>query len=153
MTPARFLDNILSDLHQGSTIRVLLVEDDSVDAERVYRILNKTGEFSLQHVMSLAKAIPIISGADVDLILLDLNLSDCSSLNAIPALRALTPAPIVVLSGADEGSGVRSAALLNGADTFISKSFNLEGNLRWSIHAAIRGGNDVAEESLNAHGQ
>lgn len=148
MTPADFPDELLSDAHSGSKIRVLLAEDDDVDAERVERILGQGNEFELQRVKSLAKAFLIIANNDVDLIQLDLGLSDCSSLDAIQSLRRVSSAKIIVLSGMDENSSVRSTALVNGADTFLSKFGNLERSLRWSIHSTSRGVKQVSIDSL-----
>jgi DNA-binding NarL/FixJ family response regulator len=60
--------------------------------------------------------------ADLDLILLDNKLPGMDGLAALPALRETAPTvPVVILSGTDDHSAVRSA-LAEGAVGFIHKS-------------------------------
>lgn len=71
-------------------------------------------------VASLARATKILSEREVDLVLLDLDLLDSSSLATLRAVRAATDAAVIVLSSqGDELVGVQS--LREGADDFVLK--------------------------------
>lgn len=134
MKPTELLESILGD---GPTIKVLLVEDDEVDALRVERILSKGGEFELQRLSSMVNLVNDVSNNDIDVILLDLGLAGRSTTAVIPLLHSLTLAPIVVLSGIDPESHTVSKSISDGAHSFISKSDDLETDLVHAIHAAI----------------
>lgn len=117
-------------------MKILLVENDEVDAERVIRITDGCGGFSVIHERSLAKAVPVIAKRCINVVLLDLGLSDCDCLEAISALSDLSDAPVIVLSGAPE-EAVKNTSMERGAFNFLSKSDNLEQHLPEMLAAAI----------------
>lgn len=123
-------------LLEDLVVKILLVENDPVDAERVLRILRSTGGFDVIHELSLAKAVPVLVSQSVDVALLDLGLSDCDCLEAITALRDMSNASIIVLSGAPEDE-VKAKTLERGAAEFLSKSADLELHLVDAIETAV----------------
>jgi serine phosphatase RsbU (regulator of sigma subunit) len=101
-------------------LRVLLVEDDDGDALIVEDLLQESAApIVLQHVRTLAEAIPV-AGAH-DCALLDLNLPDSTGVEGLRALRAAADAPaILVLTGLDdEQRGIE--ALAAGAQDYLIK--------------------------------
>lgn len=103
---------------------VLLIEDDPGDAAliqwqleslraRVYRVHRVD---CLQNARLWLDAQP----APPDVVLLDLNLPDCSGLETIRTCQTLTDAPIVVLTGMDDESATQ-AAIESGAEDYLAK--------------------------------
>jgi len=104
-------------------IRLLLVEDDKVDASLV--------QLALQHVAGVAFDVAIVATASAavdqlanggfDIVLLDLSLPDSSGLDTIHRLQDYLPAiPVIVLTGnSDEETGVQ--AIHQGAQDFLVK--------------------------------
>lgn len=100
-----------------------------------------------------ASAVALLAdGTDVpDLILLDLNLPDCSGLAALDAVRAAAPAaPVVVLSAEDDRNTILDA-LNRGAMGFITKTMNPD--LVWSaLGLVLAGGVYVPHNVVTGHG-
>lgn len=121
---------------ESPSVKILLIENDDVDAERVVRIVGECPDSVVEHERSLAKAIPLLIHRTIDVVLLDLGLSDCDCLEAISALSDISSAPIVVLSGAPEETA-RPLTLQRGAFDFLSKSIDLETQLPMTLEAAL----------------
>lgn len=119
-------------------LSVILVEDDDVDSEIVRRALNSfsPGGYEIHQVSSLSEAIRTITKTPYDIILLDLGLKDCASLDAVGSLVSFVKAPIVVLTGSEDRE-VAFKALQLGAQDFLSKSDNLRLILPKTIQFAI----------------
>jgi CheY-like chemotaxis protein len=92
-------------LHDAAVRRVLLVEDNSGDAELVRLALAEgSSEFAVHHVERLGDALSHLSSGDVDVVLLDLGLPDAAGMECVEKVRAAFPdLPIVVLSGSFVG--------------------------------------------------
>lgn len=131
--------NHLVDSSTHQPIQIIVIEDDEVDAEVVRRALEMSapGEFEIEHVRSLSEAIPKLSRQCYDLILLDLGLRDCSSLEAVESLVSFVDSPIVVLSGNDSRQ-VAHDALKLGAQDFVQKSENLQESLPKTLRFSIQ---------------
>lgn len=86
---------------------------------------------------------------DLDLVLLDLGLSDMGDIEALKAIRADLPAtPVVVLSGNDNGTKVQE--MLNmGAQGYIPKSTNAELLIN-SLRLILAGGLYIPREILSS---
>lgn len=101
---------------------VLLVEDSGVDAKLVAGLLRHAGleQFSIVHVRTLEEALARLNRADIDIVILDLNLPDSAGLETLQRFAAGSArVPIVVLTGEDETIGVQ--ALREGAQDYIPK--------------------------------
>ncbi len=115
-------------LDSGKT-RVLLVEDDAVDAMLVRRTLaagaaqmtHLMPAIDLSHVETLHEALEILGTGKVDVVLLDLNLGESRGLETFHRVHALVPeTPIVVLTGlADDDTAVQ--AIRHGAQDYLTK--------------------------------
>jgi len=121
--------------------RILLVEDEEVDAESVRRALEAgpqvRGSVELDHVVALQEGLDRLAKGDVDVVLLDLNLPDSSGVATIHRLREHDGrVPLVVFTCAgDEDTAV--AALEAGAQDYLVKDELGGPLLRRAIRYAI----------------
>jgi diguanylate cyclase (GGDEF)-like protein/PAS domain S-box-containing protein len=103
---------------------VLLIEDERGDAELIrWQLLERHDEpFSVHMAESLAAAQQLIDGDGLrpDVVLLDLNLPDSSGPQTVKRCRALTGAPIVVLTGLDDETATQ-ATIESGAEDYLCK--------------------------------
>ncbi len=104
-------------------IKVLLVEDNPVDAQLSWDSLEEwgSGEFELVHVETLAEALRRLGRRRFDAVLLDLSLPDARDLDGVSQMLRTSPGvPIVVLSGwPDDKAGLD--AVQAGAQDFLVK--------------------------------
>ncbi len=114
-----------------SVIRVLLVEDDEVDAEQIRRHLQQPTALAadsdvrieVHHVQSLAETRRMLNETRIafDCIVLDTRLPDSQGLQTVQSVNEMAPrVPIVVLSGVDPKASAKDL-LSAGADTFLRK--------------------------------
>jgi signal transduction histidine kinase len=124
-----------------SPTRVLLVEDEIVDALLVQRSLRSaaaSGErFALQHAATLAQAIEHLESSDVDVMLLDLRLPDSEGPTTVARVREQhRSVPLVVVSRRDDPEFV-ARAFEAGADEYLVKNDLGAALLRRTIRHAI----------------
>jgi signal transduction histidine kinase len=114
----------------GSTLRhVLLVEDNPGDADLACERLAEADapSFRVTRASTLSQAIELLEGAQVDAIILDLNLPDSQGVDTVRRIRVVVArAPIIAISGLVTDA-LRSLALREGADELFDK---LESNSR-----------------------
>jgi signal transduction histidine kinase len=116
-------------------LAILVVETPGVGVHFIKSMLLLTFNESINVIAanSLEDAQRSLSQNKIDLVLLDLNLSDSKGLETIQAVRATTNAPIVVLTSNDDES-VALAALKAGAQDYLFKE-SLNSRLLWrAIH-------------------
>ena len=119
--------------------RVLLVEDNPVDAMRIRQLLAraKVSDFAIDSVASVAGAGERLAAGAVDVVLLDLDLPDSLGLATYSGLAVAAPGvPVVVLCRpTDEALGIEAVRL--GAQDFVLKnSIGAEGLAR-AVRCAI----------------
>jgi DNA-binding response OmpR family regulator len=117
-------------------VKVLLIEDNSGDAELVQEMLAEAGgaPFTVLWSPSLWAGLDRLAEEQVDVVLLDLFLPECHGLETFTALRAHAPeVPVVVLTGLDS-EAVAMAAVREGAQDYLVKG-KLEGE---SLARALR---------------
>ena len=121
------------------SFRVLLIEDERGDAELIRFQLREAGAevFDVHLADSLAAARQLIEreGLQPDVVLLDLNLPDSTGPETVSRCRALTEAPIVVLTGLDDVDATQSA-IGSGAEDFLAKGGD-PASLRRAIRYAM----------------
>lgn len=104
-------------------LRVLLVENDDRDAERVRAALNTEmgSRLAMQRATSLVEAIRVLMEAPFDAALLELDLGDTNGLATLAGIRGAAPTmPVVVFARQlDEALAVR--ALRAGAQECLTK--------------------------------
>jgi two-component system, NarL family, nitrate/nitrite response regulator NarL len=103
------------------TINLLIIDDNTADAEHLTRLLNKLllGPVNIQSYTTLNKAL--FFALDADLIISDLRLPPHSKTEAISKLREYFPGtPILAFSGS-ENPAIAFEAGRVGAQGFLSK--------------------------------
>jgi serine phosphatase RsbU (regulator of sigma subunit) len=142
---------------QDARAGILLVEDDDEDALLVKEELHDVpGAPQLQRARSIAEAAELLKTIQPECALLDLGLPGYGGLEALTALRKLSPElPVVVLTGmADEQQGIDS--LSSGAQDYLVKG-SVDGAIivravRYAVerHRAERAHGELREAELRA---
>lgn len=104
-------------------MRVLLVEDDSLDAEMVNVILHRdpSGPHHITQVETLGGALDLLEADHFDIVLVDLNLPDAAGDEAARVITAShSSIPVLVLSG-NSDPDFAAAVIRAGAQDFIVK--------------------------------
>ncbi|MBF0336910.1 MAG: response regulator [Nitrospirae bacterium] len=120
-------------------INVLLVEDDEVDVEYVKEILSnqRNISFAVTAVSRLSEALSQFPHGSIDVLLVDLNLSDSRGLDTFLSLHATVPhIPIVVLTGSED-EALAISAVQKGAQDYLVKWDTKDKLLIRSIQYAI----------------
>ena len=105
---------------------VLLVEDNPGDARLLREIFNEQGpaDTDLIHVASMSDAEAYLTVHPVDIILLDLGLSDARGVETVRRARIAAPhAALVVLTGLDDEL-LAAQSLQEGAQDYLVKGQN-----------------------------
>ncbi|MEN6385579.1 MAG: response regulator [Phycisphaerales bacterium] len=123
-----------------SIVKVLLVDDDELDRRLVKLILVQAQghvRFNVETAASLSEAMQKLPESSYDIVLQDLNLSDCRGTEIVEKVSAVVPnVPIVVLTGFDdEEAGLE--AIRAGAEDYLVKGSGLEYTLIKTIRYAI----------------
>jgi len=145
------------DSWQVEKVRVLLVEDNPIDARRVREVLSEArgaldvrhGLFTVTRVERLEPALELLAAEKFGVVLLDLRLPDSDGLETLSKVRAAAlDVPIVVLAGVDDDR-MALASIQQGAQDFLAKE-HLENSLlgRTIRHAIER---KRAEVQLRRH--
>ena len=125
----------------GRVRRVLLIEDDPIDALIVRRSLRDADDarYVIEHVTSLADAVQRLSAAHFHIVLLDLQLPDSAGLPTFLTLRERFPhVPVVVLSGLDDKQVALQATEAGAQDYVVKGDFSPEVLRRSIRHARAR---------------
>ncbi|MGD9949032.1 MAG: putative bifunctional diguanylate cyclase/phosphodiesterase [Desulfobulbus sp.] len=119
--------------------RVLIMTGNSGDAEVLKEVLGNAqdGEFVVEWVEQLSEGLKQLGAGGIDLIIVDLALSDSQGIATVDRLYARAPhTPIVILAAADKE--LTSIAIQRGAQGYLLKG-NLENPLvPQSLHHLIR---------------
>jgi two-component system, OmpR family, response regulator len=101
--------------------RVLIVDDNDAVGAVISRSL-EAGGYATAQAATGAEALRRLRESPPDLILLDLSLPDADGLSLISPIRAMTRAPIIIVSGRDALVD-RVVGLEMGADDYLGKPF------------------------------
>lgn len=123
---------------QTSELRILLLEDSSLDAELTLRELKRGGlEFTAKHVQTGEAFQSAIAGFQPSLILSDYKLPTFDGSKALAMARKECPdVPVILISGA-VGEETAVELLKNGATDFVLKD-RLAGRLVPAVRRALR---------------
>jgi diguanylate cyclase (GGDEF)-like protein len=127
------------EMMMDAAIKVLLVEDNPVDARIAAELLGRDGAFELTHVARLSEAAQQLSEQRFDAVLLDLMLPDSNGLATVGSVQERAPdVPIVVYSGfgAEDVLFAREA-IRGGAQEFLPKSLASPAVMQRAILASI----------------
>ena len=120
-------------------IKVLLIEDNDVDAQLTQDLLSEwsTEEFQVARATTLAEGLSLLSRERFDAMLLDLSLPDAFGLPTVREVHASSPTiPIVVLSGVSDPS-LALQAVRQGAQDYLVKGQGHSELLARAIRYAI----------------
>src|SRR5690242_2585830 len=133
--------------HEPGSLSILLVEDNPVDAAFVMGLLRNDPQCGpCRHVTDLTAALVELSTAEVDVVLLDLNLEDSSGYETFDSVRRATNrAAILVLSGSDDEELASRTVREGGQDYLVKGSFDRKLLVRAIRYAMDR---KASEEAL-----
>ncbi|KUG18947.1 sensory transduction histidine kinase [hydrocarbon metagenome] len=108
--------------NEDNTLRVLLIEDDPVDAGTIRETLRLMGDaLEVVHSGDLAAGLSALAAGGVDVVILDPGLPGSQGAETCTRLRDAAPdVPIVILT-ADEDGGMAIAGLRGGAQDYLVK--------------------------------
>lgn len=121
---------------ETAMIGKILIVDDDAQIRRVLRVLLEREKYELAEASSGEEALRKLNEFHPDLVLLDLNLPGIGGLETCRAIRAMSGAPIIVLTVRDEEAD-KIAVLDAGGDDYVTKPFARE-ELLARIRAALR---------------
>lgn len=121
--------------------KILLVEDDSIDAEEVVRALKLTEEsgplYDVRTVHTVAEGLQKLDDESFDLILLDMGLPDATGIESFEKVNAHTPhTPIVMLTGSQD-EALALEVVRRGAQDFLVKGVSTSQELVRCVTYAI----------------
>src|SRR5580692_1703548 len=108
---------------EKSVKKMLVIEDDAGDARLLHEMLHERGshDIELTHVDCMRDAEEYLAKQPVDIILLDLGLSDAQGMEGVRRTRAAAPgAVLVVMTGLDDEAAA-TQALQEGAQDYLIK--------------------------------
>ena len=131
-------------------MKVLLIENQPAEAELVQRALRKYAAYpcEVEWVQTLGLGLDRLKNGGIDVVLLDLGLSDSQGLDSVKRVRAKAlHVPIVVLTGSYADESMAVEALKQGAQDYLMKD-QLDGKiLSRALRYAIE--RKQAEEALH----
>ena len=101
--------------------KILIVEDDTDIVENLSVLLQDEG-FSFCHAPDTKGALDLLHTENIDLVLLDITLSDGNGYSVCTAVKRLTNAPVIFLTAMTDESSIITGFQL-GADDYITKPF------------------------------
>ncbi len=105
------------------SIRVLLIEDNPIEARLTQKWLDNTNgdSFQVEWVERMDQGLDRLTRTGIDLVLSDLNLPDSEGLDTFLRLHTQSPSvPIVVLTGKDD-EALGALAVASGAQDYLVK--------------------------------
>src|SRR5690242_350856 len=142
----------MSDVHDTASAsgRVIVVEDDPLQAESLAFILRQEG-YVVELASTGAEALAVARSQPApDTVLLDVALPDLSGVEVARRLRAGSNVPIIMLT-ARRNEIDKITGLDAGADDYVTKPFT-HGELLARIRAQIRRGPTTAVAAETSHG-
>ncbi len=104
--------------------KILLVDDDAYLTDLLCYALGREG-FDVAAANTGREALRVVQTGETDLVILDVTLPDTDGFRLLAALRAVSQAPVVVLTDRARDEDV-IAGFENGADDYVVKPFNMQ---------------------------
>ncbi|HLO52457.1 MAG TPA: diguanylate cyclase [Kamptonema sp.] len=126
-------------LPPNQLLKILLVEDDPVDAELIEEFLDSVSniEIRLKIVARLSEALKSLAEVEFDAILLDLSLPDSFGIDTVKSVKAqASKAPIVVLTSFNDENMAIEAVRCGAQDYLVKRGFSGQLLVR-AVHYAI----------------
>lgn len=133
---------MVTDVPNGRSVDILLVEDNPGDVRRIELMLGMLEDaYRLHTASSVKSAHQTLSDQQVQVILLDLSLPDSDGVQTIRTMHSTYPSvPIVVLTGQDDEQVVADAATAGAHDFLVKQDLdplNLWRVLRYALERCL----------------
>ncbi|EEB36083.1 response regulator receiver domain protein [Anaerococcus hydrogenalis DSM 7454] len=115
---------------------ILIVDDEKILLENLYDFLKNKGFKKVYTAKNLKESRFKLENFKIDLLVLDLMLSDGSGFDLLKELRKSSDIPVIILSALD-GIDDRKEGFKNKADDYLVKPF-FPDELLWRIDAVLR---------------
>ena len=105
-------------------IKLLLVESDPQDADRIHAALHDVApkQFAFTHARNMAEAAQLIDQQPFDVVLLDVGMTDSRKLDSCCHLSKLNPSLPYIVLGDEDNQDLALAAVKHGAQDYLNKS-------------------------------
>lgn len=131
--------------------RVLLVEDNELDARSMTKALTTADTCHVHRTADMASGIEALSDGAFDCILLDLTLPDSAGITSVETMVARSPqCPIVVLTGLDDPDVALDAVARGAQDYLVKNTITPELVVRAIRYAVARHSNETELREVNA---
>lgn len=124
----------------------ILVVDDEPQIRRALKTSLEARNYRVLIADAGEEAVSIVATSDIDLVILDLGLSDVGGVEVASRIRVFSEVPIIVLTVREELSS-KIAALDAGADDYVTKPFAME-ELLARMRATLRRSSQEQEASF-----
>ena len=139
---------------QSTKLRVLLIEDNHVEAALIKMMLDRAEDtsFEVEHTLKLSAGLERLAAGGIDMILLDLSLPDSDGFETFARVHAQAPrVPIVIMTGLDDEKVAVQAVRKGAQDYLVKGAVDFQLLLRSMRYSIER---NLAEEALRkAHGE
>ncbi|MCD6584637.1 MAG: response regulator [Desulfobacteraceae bacterium] len=128
-------------MDSGNNIRILLIENNSVDARLMAEMLSETRQVQIDLYTAdcLKKGLEVLIENSFDLLLMDLNLPDSAGLKSFEKVKQNFPVlPIVIMTGLDDEEISVKAMSLGAQDYIIKGNIGASGMERVIRYAVER---------------
>jgi len=124
---------------ERTSIRVVLVDDDASDRERVAAIVRSdVAPVEIVDVDDHVSFFQTLKKPDFDLVITEQDLHWSSGQEVLTAVKSLQPTIPVIMVARSENEAIAAAALKEGVDAYIPKSGELAIRLRSSVRSALQ---------------
>jgi len=122
-----------------TSIRVVLIDDDASDRERVAAIVRSdVVPVEIVDVDDHVSFFQTLKTPDFDLVITEQDLHWSSGQEVLTAIKSLQPTIPVIMVARSENEAIAAAALKEGVDAYIPKSGELAIRLRSSVRSALQ---------------
>ena len=151
--------NVLRDVRDPSSYKILIVDDDEANTKHVQRLLNKHGYSRVETMCDAEELLEELDSLEADAVFLDLHMPGCDGFSVLTQVRERRAGklfmPIVVLT-ADTLPETRQRALGLGATDFLTRPVDHDELLlrlknllyRRDMHRQIVEANSILEEQI-----
>jgi DNA-binding NarL/FixJ family response regulator len=110
-------------------VKVLIVDDSAIIRDRLAALMGELPGVDLMEARGADEALAVARESRPAVVVLDLHMPGKSGLAVIAALKALSPAPVVVVLTCEPTESVRQKCIAKGANFFFDKAFDFSGVL------------------------
>ncbi len=122
-----------------TAIRIVLIDDDASDRERLAGIVRSdVAPVEVQEIRDHVSFFQALKNPDFDLVITEQDLHWSSGREVLTAVKSLRPSIPVIMVARSEDERLASEALKEGLDAYIPKSGELAIRLRSSVRSALQ---------------